>query len=217
MYGMLGGARNTFFDMAASSELRDNLRVSLQKIEMELRNSGRGYAVESYDDTGCKSADKATAEAAFSAASAAAVTEKFTITSGGSDSIRFSVPVLCSDHDPLLDACGNPAHWGAGLTWGCNSSACMDADNTCATGINPFVDYKFIEYAVNAGTRQLERSVFDSSSVFVTTEVIGRNITGMVISADATMNITVTLTAQRVSGTSRMVTETASQTIRLMN
>ncbi len=187
VYGLIGNSQMAFSDMSMGTQLRDGLRQALQKVELELRNTG------------------------YSGGAA-----QFTISAGagafGSDTIRFSVPITCSTATTFLNASGDPANWGAGLTWGCNSSTCMDANNSCTV-----IEYKYINYALNS-SGQLVRSVLGAGFSTVASAVIGRDMSGMTISyAAATRTFTVTMTAQKLSGRHRMITETASQNIRLLN
>ncbi|MBF0387502.1 MAG: hypothetical protein HQL20_06565 [Candidatus Omnitrophica bacterium] len=188
VYGLLGGTRAVFFDMSQGTELRDNLRQTMQKIELELRNTG-------FDGNGV---------AQFVISSGAGV--------NGTDIIRFSIPVTCNAALPLINAAGNPAYWGAILTWGCITQACMDADNSCA-----IQEYKYIRYAVDS-TGQLVRSVLNAEQVPVATAVIGKNVSSLTFTYSAgTRTLTVALTSNKSSSSRRLVTETVSQNIRLMN
>lgn len=188
VYGLMGNARTIFFDMSMGTQLRDGLRQAVSRMELELRNTG-------YDS---------------------AHNAQFLVSAGagasGTDTIRFSVPILCSTTATLLNASGDPANWGAGLTWGCGGSACMDANNSCAV-----LEYKYIKYAVNS-SGQLVRSVLGPDLATVGSAVIGRDISGLSITFNnATRTLSLVVKARKLSGTSRMVTETVSQNVRLMN
>ena len=208
IYALMGNARMVYFDVTTSTELRNTLRLSLQKMEMELRNTG-------YDSCG---------------------TAKFEITNGagvnGSDFVRFSIPVVCSTTATVLDCVNtangaaancddvdrcvapkhniSPGHWGAPLTWGCNNSSCMDADNSCAT-----VEYQYVQYALDSAN-ELVRQVLNPAAAIVTTAVLGKDITTLTFNVNGQV-VTVTATAQKKSSTGRLMTETISQNIRLLN
>ena len=178
----------TWFTADTSIELRENIRSSNQKIARELRESG------------------------FNSAATSQVT---VLDSGGANStdiLRFSMPVLCNTATSLLDNSGNVAHWGAPLTWGCTTSSCMDADNTCGT-----VEYKYVQYEVTAGN-QLVRKVLSPALAVVTQSTIASNITNMQITISADQNvITIQLTAQKISPMRKTVTLTKSLDVYLRN
>jgi prepilin-type N-terminal cleavage/methylation domain-containing protein len=187
VYGLLTRAQSSFYDSEAKIKLRNELRQATQKMEMEIRQSG-------YDQT---------------------PTAQFVIQdntgTGGSDIIRFSVPVICQTNGVLLDANGNPAHWGAYIKWGCTTSSCADADDTCAT-----LEYKYIQYSLN-GSGQIVRTTLSPALSTVSTQILAEDITGFQITLAGTRMLTLTINGQRVSATSRVITAVATQTIRLMN
>jgi len=176
IFNLLVGAQSTFFNTDAGIDLRNSLRLASEKMSLEMRNTGYQGGVAQFtilDNQG----------------------------TNGSDILRFAVPVICNSAGILLDASGNPAYWGAPLTWGCDASSCMDADNNCAT-----VEYKYVKYALNAAN-QLERSVLDANLLTVanSTTVIGQDIIDLQASA-AGNEITFTLSGQKMSVLRRILT-----------
>jgi prepilin-type N-terminal cleavage/methylation domain-containing protein len=129
-----------------SIELEENLRQAFDRITPELSMSGhdkQGFFQVWLGDNGG---------------------------AGGSDILRFSIPVVCQTGGNIVDAEGNAAHWGAPLTWGCSQPSCMDQDNNCDT-----VEYKYIEYRLN-DRHQLVRRVLDYSQQPVHEEVVASRI-----------------------------------------
>jgi prepilin-type N-terminal cleavage/methylation domain-containing protein len=187
LYGLLTRAQLSFYDSEAKIKLRNELRLMTQKIDMELRQSG-------YDGTGAP---------------------QFTILTGvgfnGSDILRFSVPVICESGGTLLDATGNPAHWGATIKWGCTTSACADANDSCAS-----VEYKYIQYSMN-GSGQIIRSVLSPIFNTVSTQALAEDITGFKVSIADMRMMTLAVDGQRMSTTRRVITASVAETIRLMN
>ena len=189
VFGLLAAAQSSFFTMDTGTDLRNNLRLSAEKIASELRNTG------------------------YQSASA-----QFTILDGSgtnnSDIIRFSIPVLCSAASTLLDANGNPSYWGAPLSWGCNTYTCMDANADCST-----LEYKYVQYSINASNqleRKILNTAFNT--VANSTTIVGNDISDMQITQSAdTHVISFVLTGLKKSQTSRMVTVTFSQDVLLNN
>lgn len=188
IYGVLAVGQSTWFETDASIGLQQNIRLVLQKITRELNESGfdknGSWQVTISDGTG----------------------------PGGSDVLRFSVPVICHGGDSVIDANGDVAHWGAPLTWGCTSSSCMDADDDCAT-----VDYKYVEYSMNADN-QLTRKVLNPALATQREDLIAQNISDFQLSNSVNRNVvTIQLTAQNQSLMGRMVTSSASMDVYLRN
>ncbi|OGX26854.1 MAG: hypothetical protein A3D10_05505 [Omnitrophica WOR_2 bacterium RIFCSPHIGHO2_02_FULL_48_11] len=131
---------------------------------------------------------------------------------GGSDILKFSIPVVCQNNVSVIDIGGNVAYWRAPLTWGCTSSTCMDADNDCNT-----IDYKFLEYRLN-NSNQLVRHVLNNAGGLVREDVVARNMTNLQATLDAGQEIlTLVLTAQATSVTNRVVTTSKTIDIRFRN
>lgn len=178
----------TWFTADSAIELRDNIRTSAEKMARELRESG------------------------FNSAAASQVT---LVDGGGANStdlLRFSMPVLCSTSANLLDSSGNVANWGAPLTWGCTTSSCMDADNSCGT-----VDYKYVQYEINS-SNELVRKVLSPGLAVARQDIIASNVTNMQITQSADQNvITIQLTAQKLSPMRKVITLTKSLDVYLRN
>lgn len=189
IFGLLAAAQSAFNNADAGIQLRTVFRNAGQKMSWELARSG-------YD------------------ASAAA---QFTISAGaganGSDVIRFSVPVACDSTSSFLDSSGNPARWGAFLTWGCSTVACSDPDGSCAT-----VEYKYIQYALNANGAIIRSVLSPSLGVVGTPVIIADNITDLHFSTTGgTSGLTFTITGQKKSASGMMVKDSTVQTVRFMN
>lgn len=185
VFGLLGAANGNFFNADTSIDVRNTLRVASDKILSEVRNTGYQAGAPQF-----------TISAAVS----------------GSNSIQFSVPVVCSSSGFVLNSSGNPAYWGAPLTWGCTTSSCMDANNSCST-----LEYKFIRYSRN-GSNAILREVLDASSNVVATTTIARNITALLftLSQDGKM-ITVSMTGQQTSSVNKVITESFTNKVLLTN
>lgn len=178
----------TWFTADSAIELRDNIRVSNEKIGRELRESG------------------------FDSVAAAQVTVLDGSGANATDILRFSMPVLCNSATSLLDANGNVAHWGAPLTWGCTTSSCMDANDTCAS-----VEYKYVQYEITS-SNQLVRKVLSPALAVAQQDTIASNVTNMQITTSADQNvITIQLTAQKLSPLRKLITLTKSIDVYLRN
>lgn len=189
VFGLLSVSNGNFFNTDAAIDLRNSLRLASEKMSAEIRNTGYKSGVA-----------------------------QFTITAGGgyngSDTIKFSIPIVCSSSAFLLDASGNPAYWGAPLTWGCTSYTCMDANNSCTV-----LEYKYVKYSLNSSNK-LQRDVLDAGSSVVSgsSSTIGDNITGMQISLSADGNqITMTLTGQKTSAINKTVSAIFTNKVLLNN
>lgn len=175
VFGLLNNARSSFFNQDAAIDLRNGMRNAAERMSLEMRQTGHQATV---------------AQFAILAGQG----------TGGSDIIRFSIPILCSATSTLLDGNGNPAYWGAPLTWGCDAHTCMDANASCAA-----LEYKYVQYAINA-SNQLERKVLDGALATVnnSTTIIGQHITNMTASVNGFI-ITLTLTGQKTSAANRVI------------
>jgi len=96
-------------------QLQENLRITLEKVAKELRESGSdGNSVM-----------------------------QVTIIDGGGanipDIVRFSIPVLCAASGSIMNGSGDVANWGAPLRWGCSEQSCV---NGCSTADYKFIEYK---------------------------------------------------------------------------
>lgn len=185
IFGLLGNANASFFNADVNIDLRNSLRLASDKMTTELRNTGYKAGV-----------------AQFAILTGAGV--------NGSDIIRFAIPIQCSNTmTTILDASGNPAYWGAPLTWGCNNSSCMDANNDCSVA-----EYRYIQYSLN-GSQQLERKILDGalSAVSGGTTVIANYISNFNVSL-ASEKFTIVLTGQKESAVNK--TFTVSYTSKLL-
>lgn len=188
IFGALLTGQATWFSADASIELREGVRSAAQKIARELRESG------------------------FDAAAVYQITIGDGTGTNGTDTLRFSMPVLCNSATSVLNASGDIAYWGAPLTWGCTSSTCMDADDVCNT-----VEYKYVQYEINSSS-QLIRKVLNPALTVVRQEVISSNIIDMQVTKSADQNVvTIQLTAQKQSGMHRMINLTKSVDVFLRN
>ena len=188
IFGALLTGQAAWFSADASMELREGVRSAAEKISRELRESG------------------------FDAAAVYQVTIGDGTGVNGTDTLRFSMPVLCNSAAILLNASGDIAYWGAPLTWGCTTSSCMDADNVCAT-----VDYKYVQYEINA-SNQLIRKVLNPALAVVRQDIITPNMIDIQVTKSADQNVvTVQLTAQKQSGMHRMINLTKSVDVFLRN
>lgn len=188
IFSLLGNANSSFFNADANIDLRNSLRLASDKLSTELRNTGYKSNVA-----------------------------QFAIVDGNgpnnSDTIRFAIPILCTNTmTTILDVNGNPAYWGAPLTWGCNSSSCMDADNSCL-----IQEYRYIQYSLN-NSNQLERKVLDGSLATVanSTTIMGQDIINFQASITGA-EFTITLTGQKVSSVKKTLTATYTSNVLINN
>lgn len=168
--------------------LSENLRLSLNKMSKEIRESGAdsggNMQVNISDGTGLNS----------------------------SDIITFSVPVICEAGGSIINSSGDVANWGAGITWGCNDSTCFDADDDCST-----VDYQSIRYLIN-NNNQLVRRVLDNGGTIKGEAIFAQNISDVQASISADNNVvTLTVTALTITNNKRTLTESTSVDIYLRN
>lgn len=188
VYMSVAAGQNSWANTALQITLQENVRISLEKISKEMRESGSNSVgamqIAINDNSG----------------------------TNGSDVIQFFMPVECEAGVPVMDGNGDVAYWGAPLTWGCSDSTCMDADNDCTT-----VEYSYLEYAIN-NNNQLERRVRDASNALVRTDVFARNISDMqaVISGDQNV-VTVTVTASGTTTNNRALSMNDSMDVLLRN
>lgn len=182
-YFALSSGESSWFTTEAGIQVQENLRKAVDTMTAELRQSQFSLV---------------------------------TITDGGglgsTDSVRFQIPVICKTGDPLLNAAGDVAHWGATLRWGCRDAACMDADNDCATE-----DYQYIEYEIGTGN-VLTRKVLDGSSAVVREDAVANHISDLQLTlSNATSVLTLTVTAQVDSVLNRTLSATVDEKISLRN
>lgn len=188
VYTLLLTGQSTFFNEDTNIDIQQSLRATLERITRELHQSG-------FDKNGVL---------------------QVSILDGagedGTDVIKFSMPIICHDGDCIIDANGDIAHWGAPLTWGCTSPACMDADNDCMT-----IDYKYVAYLKDAQNRLIRR-VLDSGNGAVREDVVACNITDFQASLSPDQNlVTVQTSAQKKSVTHRVIKASTRMEVYLRN
>ncbi len=188
VYMSAAAGRNSWANTALQVNLQESIRLSLEKISKEMRESGSNNL------------------------GAMQLTINDNAGTNGSDIIQFFMPVECEAGTPVMDANGDVAFWGAPLTWGCSDSTCMDADNDCST-----VEYSYLEYAIN-NDNQLERRVRDGANALVRADIFASNITDMqaVLSGDQNV-VTVTVTASGMTTNNRALSMDDSMDILLRN
>lgn len=180
--------RRAWSDTDIQMQLQESLRLTFQKVSRELRESGV--------DSG--------AVLQVTIGDGAGV--------GSTDTLIFSMPVICQAGGSVTDSNGDVANWGAPLTWGCTNSTCMDADNDCAT-----VDYKFVDYRID-GNNQLLRRVLDGTNTVVKSDVFAQNVSDFQAALSANQKaVVLTIAVTGVSDTQRQLSATGSQTVYLRN
>lgn len=201
----LNAGQSAWSESDAQGELQEQLRRTMQRVSMELRQSG------SYVDTSVTCPPGVPTITTY-------VNIDNNTGSFGSDVLRFSIPVVCEAGGDLMDVNGDVAYWRAPLTWGCAVSDCMDADDSCAT-----VDYSEVEYRLNSNN-QLVRRVLNGAGAVVRTDIAAINIADfqaeLAVPASACVpstNVTLTVTAAGTSYMNRDYTVTNTQEVRLRN
>lgn len=178
---IFSSGQSAWFTTDVQIRLQENLRQVVDKISSELRQSRVGQG-QIFNGTG----------------------------PNNSDSVRFSIPIICDAAAQLLDQNGDVQNWGAPLTWGCTAVACMDADNSCLTR-----DYASIEYKIN-NSNELIRQVLNQGNNPVREDVFAHRITDFQISINGSV-ITLTVTGQVTSDMNRVLTAQATHEIYLRN
>ena len=138
---ILTTGQSTWFTTEANIQLQENGRKAMDRMTGELRQSQAAQVVL-FDGGG----------------------------PGGSDVIRFSVPVVCQAGNSLIDNNGDVAYWGAPLTWGCTDVSCMDADGDCTV-----LEYKYVEYRID-GQGRVVRRVRSEALAVVRTDIISEDM-----------------------------------------
>lgn len=182
-YAALSSGEASWFTAEAGIQVQENLRKALDQMTEELRQSKFSQVA--------------------------------VVQSGGTnstDTIQFSIPVICHVGDNLLDNNGDVAHWGATLRWGCRDAACMDSNDTCSS-----VEYKFIKYEVISGNT-LVRQVLNPAATSVRQDVIAHNISDFqIVAPDASSPMTLTLSSQVQSVLNRALTATVQNSVDFRN
>lgn len=180
-YALLATGQTSWANTETSIQLNESLRQVVNRVAMELRQTKQSeYQI--FNDTG----------------------------SGGTDIIRFSIPVVCEANTSVINSSGDVAYWRAPLTWGCTASTCMDVDNECDT-----VDYKYIEYQIDA-SKQLLRRVLDGNSAQVRQDIMAKNILDFQLGA-LTDGVSMQITAQKKSVQGRLMTDQTTVDIGFRN
>lgn len=201
----LSTGKNAWFDTDDQIRLHEQLRKTMQRVLMEVRQSG------SYTDPAivCPGSDPVTMYIEIDDNSGV----------GGSDILRFSMPVVCESGGSLMTDDGDVAYWRAPLTWGCASTTCMDADDDCSTE-----DYSEIQYLIDDNDHLL-RQVLDANGNVVRTDIFAQDITDFqaVLNTPAecdpstTLSLTVEGTRNIGVNAKRSLTITDTQQIVLRN
>ncbi|MFA5089166.1 MAG: prepilin-type N-terminal cleavage/methylation domain-containing protein [Candidatus Omnitrophota bacterium] len=187
-YTILASGESAWFTTDANIYLSENLRQTVQRISAELRESGSNslgvMQVSINDGAGVN----------------------------GTDILRFSVPIVCEAGGTVISSSGDVNHWGAPLTWGCDSPSCMDADNDCSS-----IDYRYVEYQINANNDLLRR-VLDNSGSVVREDIFAQGIVDFQVSLSADQNVvTLICSAQKVSALSRVMSASRTAQVYLRN
>lgn len=182
-FAALASGRASWFTAEAGIQVQESLRKALDQVSTELR------------------------ESRFS---------QTTVTTGGgfggTDIVKFSVPVICHAGDSLIDSSANVAHWGATTKFNCRDSACMDADNNCST-----VEYKYIQYELIAGNLFV-RKILDNSNIVVKQDTVAINVADFKVNMPgASSPVTVTIKSQVSSVLKRPISATVSTNILFRN
>ena len=181
LYFIFSTGQASWFATDADIRLRNSLRKSLQRISMELRQS-RSDQKFVFDNTGV----------------------------GGSDIVRFSVPIICKADGSLIDSNGDIPNWGAPLNWGCTTLACMDQDQDCSV-----IEYKYVEYLLN-NDQELRREILDAGVNLVKSDLVASGITDFQVTDNGTM-VHLSASAQRQGDNNRLLSAQAELDVFLRN
>ena len=169
-YQALFTGNSLWFQTETKIKLRENLRLSIDRLIREVQQSG-------IDKKG--------------------ISQIFILNGEGfnsSDVLRFSIPIVCEVNGNVMGNDGYVAHWGAPLTWGCHAPTCMDADNNCNT-----IDYKYLEYRLSKDSKLLRR-VLDYNWQVIREDVIAQHIMDFQVEQSFDQRIvSIHVTAEEVS------------------
>ncbi len=179
---IITSGQNSWFNADTQIDLQESMRKTFAKVSSEVRQSSSTQLQVNKGSGG-----------------------------NGSDTIVFSIPVLCETGMDLMGTGTSIQYWGAPLTWGCTSSSCMDGDNDCTT-----VEYSQVRYMID-GSNQLVRQVLDGVSSVVQTDIMAQDIIGMDITITAGGHINIDVTAQQSTATNRTITATTDVNIHMRN
>lgn len=228
-YAALLAGQSAWSTTDTGIRLQENLRETLQRVAMELQESGS-------DQNGVMQ-----------------LTIGDNAGANGTDILTFSVP-LCVCSNTLIDANGNVANWGAPLIWGktnCPSDITLDTSGKISichlppgnpnnpqdllvapNALDAHLSHgdwlgacapcsvsgnKSIEYTINA-SNQLLRRVRNSVNTIVKEEIMSANITNFqaVLSADQNI-VTLTVAALANTAQNRQITVSRSLNVLLHN
>lgn len=229
IYAALLAGQSAWSTTDTQIRLQQNLRETLQRVAMELDESGSDQngvmQVSIADNTG----------------------------SNGTDVLTFSIPMCVCSNTPL-DANGDVTNWGAPLNWGktnCPSDITLDTSgkiNIChlppgnpnnaqdlevaPAALDAHLSHgdwlgactscsisnnKSIEYTINTGN-QLLRRVRNNVNTIVKEEIMSANIVNFQAVLSADQNIaTLTVTALANTAQNRQITVSRSLNVRLRN
>lgn len=201
VYSMMFISQGAMVTTQAQMDLRDGAQLVLERMQKELRASGEEVQIDANGNV-TNIIDQAVVSDGAG--------------SGGSDVVRFAVPISCSVGGvaTFINPTTNNFYWGAPLTWGCSQPSCMDADGNCST-----IDYRWIEYRKNSSD-QLVRQVLDSSNTVVREDILAGDVSDFQIieSADVNRNMmTLTVTMAATASNGRAVTFSNSISVYLRN
>ena len=229
MYSALLAGQSAWSTTDTQIRLQESLRKTLQRMAIELGESGSNGAgvmqVTINDNTG----------------------------TNASDVLKFSIPLCVCSNTPI-DANGDVANWGAPLNWGktnCPSDTTLNTNGTISICHLPpgnpnnrqdleiavaaldthlshgdwlgsctscsVTNNKYIEYSIDA-SKNLLRKVLDNANMVVKTETVAENITNLQAVFSANQNIvTVTVTALLNTDQKRQISVSRSLNIHLRN
>jgi hypothetical protein len=182
LYTSLRAGRESWTTTDSQSRITNNLRMVMERMSKEVRESSPNNG-------------------------------RFVVSQGtgpnNSDIVTFSIPVICQTGGTVINSTSDVSNWGAPLTWGCASSACMDADNNCTT-----VDYSQVRYLIS--NSQLVRRVLNSGGGTVNEVTFAQGISDLQAAVNGNI-VTLTVTGSDISGLQRSLSVTRSLEIYLRN
>ena len=187
IYMSLYSGQEAWATAEAETRLGNGLRLTLERVSRELRESGSTAGVLQVAIEDGEGTDN-------------------------TDILRFSIPILCETEATILDENGDVSSWGAPLRWGCTDSSCMDADDDCSTA-----DYVFLEYRINDDNQIVRRVLNAALGLVredLFAENISDFQAQL--SADQNV-VTITMSGAQASNTSREISVTRSMDVFLRN
>jgi len=220
-YSVMSSGESAWFTTDANIQMHENLRQVIQKVARELQESGSS---RDYTDP-CNSVMSMRVVISDGAGA------------GGSDILRFSVPIVCqatgspigtSAHACSVAGCSVTISSNPLVTQNCPSSGSitvtevanwgtsfMWGDTSSIDCVND--DYDRVEYRVDANN-QLVRRVLNTGGALLREDVFAQNITDFqaVLSGDQNA-VTITVTAQKVSSMGRAMSSSRTINVFLRN